>query len=69
MLIKIKPESLVIVKSSLTVFSKDYINLTLKMFPKITVENTKETATLTGTREELYRLLYDLSKETDIELM
>ena len=53
----------------LTVFAKDYINLTLKMFPKVQIENTKETATLRGTRDELYRLLYDLSKETDIELM
>ena len=69
MLIKIKPESLVIVKSSLTVFAKDYINHTLSMFPKIIIENTKETATLTGTREELYRFLYSLSRETDIELM
>lgn len=69
MLIKIKPEQLVVVKSSLTVFAKDYINHTLSVFPNIRIENTKETATLTGSRDELYRFLYALSRETDIELM
>lgn len=68
MLIKINPDSLTIVKRSMNTFESEYIEF-IKYPTNLTVERTEYTINLTGSKADLFRLLYMISEKCDIELM
>lgn len=68
MLIKIKQDSLSIVKHSMTTFEKEYINF-IKYPTNVTVEESTGLINIKGSKADLFRVLYMISEKCDIELM
>ena len=68
MLIKIKDNSLDIVKTSLTVFEDNYIEF-MKFPANVEKTETKHIITLTGEKGSLFDMLYYIARSCDIEIM
>lgn len=68
MIIKINQDSLSIVKHSMNVFEKDYVEL-ITMPTETEVTDYETIITIKGEKHDLYRVLYMISRECDIELM
>lgn len=68
MLIKIRENSLDIVKTSLNIFEDNYIEF-MKHPANVEKTETEHIITLTGDKESLFNMLYFIARSCDIEIM
>lgn len=68
MLIKIRENSLDIVKTSLTAYEDNYIEF-MKHPENLERTETTNNITLTGNKESLFNVIYYIAKSCDVEIM
>lgn len=69
MLIKIKQDSISIVKHSLTTFEREYFDFIVNHTETISADEQPALINIEGSKEDLYVLFYRLSEKCDLELM